>query len=335
VIKFAGLIELPGDIWQIDLMERGLPGWTAGYLVKGTGSRDWMLIETGPASSADRILAAVDSLGISPEQVKYIGVTHIHLDHAGGLGVAARYFQKAGIWAHPRGIRHLIDPTRLIAGSRAVYGEEKMRLYGEVQPIPPARLSPAREGTLIRLGERTLEVWETPGHAKHHVCYYDHQTKGLFSGDAAGVYLPRTSKLLKRPVLRPATPGPDFNGTLMLQDLYRMALSRVQNLYFTHFGAAAPAQLLIEIVMGQLLMHLHIAVGYRGKENAQQQLCTALQKYTLKGLCNCLEDKNTAAELVGNEMDLVLQPLYDSADGLLLYAAQTADQTPGSDLCLR
>jgi len=104
----------------------------------------------------------------------------------------------------------------------------------------------------------------------------------------------------------------------MLQDLYKIALSKVQNLYFAHFGAAAPAQLLIEIVTGQLLMHMHIAAGYRGKENAQQQLCTALQKYTLKGLCSCLGDKNIAADLVGNEMDLMLQPLYDSADGLLL-----------------
>lgn len=327
MIKFAGLIELPGDIWQIDLMERGLPGWTAGYLVKGTGYKDWMLIETGPASSATRLWAAVDSLGISPEQIKYIGVTHIHLDHAGGLGVAARHFQKAAIWAHPRGIRHLIDPTRLIAGSRAVYGEEKMQQYGEVQPVSPARLSPAREGTLIRLGERMLEVWETPGHAKHHVCYYDYQTKGLFSGDTAGVYLPRTSKLLKQPVLRPATPGPDFNGALMLQDLYRLARSGVQNLYFTHFGAAAPAQLLIELVLGQLLMHMHIAADYRGKKNAQQQLNTALQAYTLKGLCNCLKDKNIAADLVGNEMDLMLQPLYDSADGLLRYLQQLTAQT--------
>jgi glyoxylase-like metal-dependent hydrolase (beta-lactamase superfamily II)/uncharacterized coiled-coil protein SlyX len=333
VIKLEGLIELHGDIWQVDLEERGLPGWTAGYLLKGTGHSGWMLIETGPASSSERLFAAADSLGISPGQVKYIGVTHIHLDHAGGLGVIARYFQDAEIWVHPRGERHLVDPTRLIAGSRAVYGEKKMQEYGEVRPVSPERLRSAREGKIISLGERSIEVWETPGHAKHHVCFYDRQTRGLFSGDAVGVYLPLTSKLLKQPVTRPATPGPDFNGALMLQDLYRLALSEVQNLYFTHFGAASPAQLLIELVLGQLLMHMRIAGNYLEEEDAQQKLTRALQEQTIKGLCSCLAEKSIARDLVSNEMDLMLEPLYDSADGLLSYLHQSGGRQSGGRGC--
>ena len=109
----------------------------------------------------------------------------------------------------------------------------------------------------------------------------------------------------------------------MLRDLYRLALSGAQSLYCTHFGVAAPAQQLIELVLGKLLMHMHIAAGYRGKKDARRQLNTALQEYTLKELCGCLGDKNVAADLVGNEMDLMLEPLYDSANGLLLFLQQS------------
>ena len=316
------IIPLNGNIWQVDLEERGIPGWTAAYFIKGEGNRDWMLVETGAASSAGRLLEAADNIGISPEEVKHIGVTHIHVDHAGGLGVISRHFNNAEIWVHPRGEKHLVDPARLIEGSEAVYGIQKMREYGEVLPVPAEKLRPAREGTMIHLGERSIEVWETPGHARHHACFYDHKTKGLFSGDMAGVYAPRLSKLLNQPVLRPATPGPDFHGALMLQDLYRLVFSEVQNIYFTHFGAAAPAKLLVQLVIGQLCVHMHMAKGYLEKEDAVRKLGLALQDEIKKGLHSSMAKKkidDKDAEIVSNEMKLLMEPLFDSADGLLSY----------------
>lgn len=313
------IVELSGGIWQVDLEERGIPGWTAAYFIKGENTNEWMLVETGPASSAGKLSEAAAHIGIYPEAVKHIGVTHIHVDHAGGLGVIASFFKNAKIWVHPRGERHLIDPTRLIEGSKAVYGARKMQEYGEVLPVDGSRLCPAEEGTIIRLGQRIIEVWETPGHARHHACFYDHKTRGLFSGDAAGVYTPRLSKLLNQPVTRPATPGPDFHGALMLQDLYRFLFSEVQNIYFTHFGAAAPAQLLLERVIGQLSVHMHMAEDYAKKEDSVRKLGLALQSTLKKGLLSGAKEKNMHIELVNNEMGLLLEPLFDSADGLLSY----------------
>ncbi len=312
------IIELSGNIWQVDLEERGIPGWTAAYFIKGEGNSGWMLIETGPASSAGKLLEAAATIGISPEEVKHIGVTHIHVDHAGGLGLISRHFNEAEIWVHPRGVRHLADPTRLIEGSRAVYGTQKMQEYGEVLPVAAARLRRAKEGTIIRLGERLIAVWETPGHARHHICFYDRKTKGLFSGDTAGVYTPNLSKLLGQPVMRPATPGPDFDGALMLRDLHRLISSEVQNLYFTHFGAAAPARLLLERVIGQLSVHMHMAKDYAEKEDAVRKLGLALQEEIKKVLHSGMAEKNME-DTVTNEMKLLLEPLFDSADGLLSY----------------
>jgi len=312
------IIELKSDIWQVDLEERGIPGLTAGYFLKGEGSSGWMLIETGPASSAERLFDAAISIGISPRQVKHIGLTHIHVDHAGGLGVVSPYFKNAQICVHPVGKRHLVEPTRLIEGSKAVYGEKKMQEYGKVLPVPEDRIRTVMEGNIISLGGRVIEVWETPGHARHHICFYDHQTKGLFSGDVAGVYAPHLSKLLNHPVIRPATPGPDFKGELMLQNLYRLARSEVQNLYFTHFGAASPAKLLIELVTGQLLIHMQIAKDYLEEEDAVNKLGRALQDEIKKGLGSSITEKKIGEGMVSNEIKLLLDPLFDSADGLII-----------------
>lgn len=127
------IIELKGDIWQVDLEERGVPGWTSGYFIKGEGSSGWMLIETGPASSAERLFDAANTIGISPRQVKHIGVTHIHVDHAGGLGVVSRYFKDAEIWVHPIGEKHLVDPTKVdrrIQGS--IWREENAGIWKSI-----------------------------------------------------------------------------------------------------------------------------------------------------------------------------------------------------------
>lgn len=313
-----GITELDGDIWQVDLEERGMPGWTSGYFIKGEGSNCWMLVETGAATSSERIVRAAEKIGISSKEIKYIAVSHIHLDHAGGLGVILRHFKDAEIWVHPRGIKHLVDPTRLIEGSMLAYGEKKMREFGEVLPVPEERLLPAEEGKVIRLGERLIEIWETPGHARHHVCYYDHRTKGLFSGDAAGMYVPRLSKLLGFPITRPVSPFPDFNGELALKDLSRIALSNAQKIYFTHFGVASPAQLLATLVLGQLFMQMQISRDYlMGGGKDFSGLSLAIRKHIKKELSRCLAEKNISEDQVSNEIEFLLVGLGNSAKGLL------------------
>ncbi len=277
------IIELSGDIWQVDLEECGIPEKTAGYFVKGDSG--WLLIETGPASSLENIIFAAKELGISLEQLKYIAVTHIHLDHAGGLGVTCRHFKNAQALVHYKGVRHMVDPSRLIRGATAVWGKEKMDLFGEIIPLPKEQVIPVKEGHKINLGNRIIEVWETPGHSKHHVCFYDSKTKGLFSGDAVGVYEPELSRKLNKPVIRNATPPPDFDGEQMLETLKRVALSdKVDTIYFTHFGSLVCPLQVIEQLIGQFTISMELAKQYYGLDDSLTLLSNAMAEHAKRAL---------------------------------------------------
>ncbi len=322
----ADIVQLEGDIFQVDLRECGYEGRTAGYFVRGSGG--WALVETGPASSAGVVREAAAQLGIEPEQLKYIAVTHIHIDHAGGLGVLARHFPGAGLVVHPKGARHMIDPSRLIAGALQVWGEEKMRQYGDIVPVEEGRVLHAVEGAVLDLGDRKIEVWETPGHSKNHVCYYDAATGGLFSGDAAGVYSPGLSQRLRRPVLRPATPAPDFNGEQMFSSLLRIAASEIKQIYFTHFGAGRPPRLLVENIIGQLTVFMHMGRQCLqqggGAREAADALAAVMRRYARFGL---LEEEDVPAGMDGRmaqEWDFMVGMTKLSAQGIVQYLAKTS-----------
>jgi len=159
-------------------------------------------------------------------------VTHIHLDHAGGVGRIAATFPRATIWVHERGAPHLADPTRLVASATRLYGEVQMAtLFGPVDAVPPERIRALGDGDVIDLGGRSLDVLDTPGHASHHVALADSQTGAVFSGDVLGIHVPDL------PVLRPATPPPDFDLELMLASIERVrARARGGTILFSHFG---------------------------------------------------------------------------------------------------
>jgi len=311
------IIRLDGDIWQVDLNDCGIPGRSAGYFIQG--GVDWALIETGPASSHSRVLEASDFLGIGPSALKYIAVTHLHLDHAGGTGILARHFQNARIVVHEKGARHMIDPSRLVAGATVAWGEEMMKVFGEVLPVDGERVVAAGEGYRIELGDRVIEAWDTPGHAKHHLCYYDSRTKGLFSGDAAGVYQPRLSRLLKRPVIRPATPVPDFDAPRMYESLFRMAVSDIERIYFTHFGMAESAQMIVELMTGQLTVQMGLARQYMGDADAQSKLNAAIVRQTKKGLLGQYAEFKTDDQRLKNEWDFLTGIMHLSVAGILDY----------------
>lgn len=324
VITVADIVELGGDIFQLDLEECGCKGRTAGYFVRG--KEGWLLVEAGPATSAGIVSEATRQLGIKPEHLKYIAATHIHLDHAGGLGVLADRFKNARIVLHPKGARHMIDPSKLIAGALKDWGKEKMEQFGEVLPVPEERIINAGEGDIVDLGDRKIEIWETPGHAKNHLCFYDVKTLGVFSGDAAGVYSPGLSGLLQRPVVRPATPAPDFNGDLMVRSLIRLALSGVEQVYFTHFGLAQNPHLLLENVLGQLAVYMELGRKIYQKEQGNRcRLAGEIKKY-LRG---CLLGKKERIEgLDGRaeqEWEFMVNTLDLSAEGILHYLKKFQD----------
>jgi glyoxylase-like metal-dependent hydrolase (beta-lactamase superfamily II) len=209
-------------------MMAGYDGITAGYLIRGSRP---CLVETGTAPSAPVVSTALDALGVGPEDLATIVVTHIHLDHAGGAGDMAGHYPRAEIVVHERGARHLADPSRLMASARRVYGDALDRLFGELAPTPADRIRAVDEVGRIDLGDgRRLDSHYSPGHAQHHVGLLDSVSGDLYVGDAAGVYLPETDDV------RPATPPPDFDLEQALGSLRKFGALRPTRLLFSHYG---------------------------------------------------------------------------------------------------
>jgi glyoxylase-like metal-dependent hydrolase (beta-lactamase superfamily II) len=225
------LDALPAGVVGIDTYMAGMPGITAGFLLPGERPAR---IETGPAKVADAVAAGVAGAGLDPADLAFIVLSHIHLDHAGGVGDLVRAFPNATVVVHPAGARHLVDPERLLASSARVYGPLMDTVYGGLTPVEAARIRAAEDGETLDLGGRRLELLHAPGHAKHHLVAFEPDLGALFAGDGVGVLLPSSG------VLRPATPPPDFDRDLAVQSLRRFADRRPAHLVLTHFGPIGP-----------------------------------------------------------------------------------------------
>jgi glyoxylase-like metal-dependent hydrolase (beta-lactamase superfamily II) len=188
------------------------------------------------------LLAALEKVGVGAHELAGVAITHIHLDHAGGVGDVARAFPTATVYVHEKGARHLADPSRLIASAALVYGPLLDSLYGRMDPTDAERLHVVADGEEIAVSSnRTLVAVDSPGHAKHHVGFHDSESGVLFAGDAVGVKLPDGG------VLRPATPPPDFDLDLALNSLQKFAARRPSAIALAHYGLLeAPAELLAE-----------------------------------------------------------------------------------------
>lgn len=146
------------------------------------------VIDTGTATSAPLVLEALAEMNLRPDQVDYVILTHVHLDHAGGAGELLRHCPNATLTVHPRGTRHMVDPSRLVAGTIAVYGEEATRrMYGEIVPVPRERIVETPDGMRLSLNGRELDFLETFGHARHHVAIHDRKSGHVFAGDTFGL----------------------------------------------------------------------------------------------------------------------------------------------------
>jgi glyoxylase-like metal-dependent hydrolase (beta-lactamase superfamily II) len=192
----------PG-VLQIDTLLGGWERVTAGYLIEGPAP---VLVETGSQSSVPALLAALAAHGVAPDSLAGVAVTHIHLDHAGGVGDVARAFPQATVYVHEKGARHLADPSRLVRSATLVYGDLLDTLYGRLDPTPVERIHVLADGEDIVIGPgRVLTTIDSPGHAKHHLALHDSGSGIIFAGDAVGVRLPDTG------ILRPSTPPADFD----------------------------------------------------------------------------------------------------------------------------
>ena len=226
------ITDLGHGVFQVDTRMAGYDGITAAYLIRGDRP---CLVETGTAPSAPVVRDALDRLGIGAGDLATVVVTHIHLDHAGGVGDIAAMFPAAQVVVHRLGARHLADPTRLMAGARLVYGDALDRLFGVLAPVPADRIVALEDtGTIDLGGGRRLDSHYSPGHAKHHVGLVDSGSGDLYVGDAAGVYIPETADL------RPATPPPDFDLEIALASLRKFAALQPTRLLFSHYGPVTP-----------------------------------------------------------------------------------------------
>ena len=222
------------------------PRFDASYLIVENGRAAF--IETGPNSAVPRLLAALEAQRLERDAVDYVIPTHVHLDHAGGAGLLMMNLPHAKLVIHPRGARHMIDPSALMAGVRAVYGAEiAARDYGELVPIPAERVITTSDGMVIELAGRPLRFADTPGHARHHHCIWDEATHGWFTGDTFGIVYPEL-----QPYIVPACAPVQFDQVDLHKSVARLLAQRPERMYLTHYGAVRDAEKLAVQYLAQV-----------------------------------------------------------------------------------
>lgn len=222
------LREVHPGVWLLDVAQFGVAGQGGIYILPGKPAA---LVEAGTSLARDRILQALDLLEIARHDVAWIFLTHIHLDHAGGAGELLAQLPRAKAVVHGRGMRHLVDPSRLVASVKEAV-RDRFPLYGTAVPVPEDRLHAASDGEAFPTGSFRVQAVDAPGHAPHHLCYFAPEEKLLFTGDAVGLYLDG--------VLIPSTVPPSFDLETSLATLHRLASLQPARLLFTHFGPGSP-----------------------------------------------------------------------------------------------
>ena len=224
--------KLSDHISIIDLRPVGLENFIASYVLKG--QKATAIVETGPTCSIPNLLSGLKEIGVENEDVDYVAVSHIHIDHAGGAGTLMQHLPNAKLIVHAKGAPHIVNPEKLWEQSKLVLGEVAI-VYGEIKPVPADRVITPSDGMALDLGgSLQLNVLETLGHASHHLAYFETETRGIFQGDAAGIYFPQLD------VTIPTAPAP-FHLELTMASLEKLARLQPNRLYYTHYGPVEKA----------------------------------------------------------------------------------------------
>jgi len=232
-------VELVTD--EIYRLGEQVPGANAVFAVYFIKDGDGAIVEPGPAVVVPKIQEAVVELGLS--NPAYIIPTHIHLDHAGGVGRLAEVFPKTKIVVNKQGVRHIVEPSRLIESTRMAFGDDFESIYGSILPVPESRLKVVEDGERLVVGSRELVIIYTPGHAPHHISIFDTKTRGLFCGEALGlIYGPGYPPL-------PAVAPPSFDMELYLNDMERLKALKPKLLFYSHGSVASEPEGLITTAM--------------------------------------------------------------------------------------
>jgi len=285
------------------------PRFDAAYLVVDDGRASF--IDTGTNFAVPRLLAALDALGLAREAVDYVIPTHVHLDHAGGMGRLMQALPRARALVHPRGLRHMIDPSALYQGALAVYGADAMaREYGELIGVDAARAEATHDGMTLRLGARTLRFADTPGHARHHHCIWDEASEGWFTGDTFGLSY-REFDTERGAWLFPSATPVQFEPEPLRASVARLLQAKPRSMYLTHYSRVGEVERLAQGFL-QLLQHMvEFGQSLRTADERHARLREAFLAMYLKSLREhgCRLDDATCAALLEVDIELNAQGL--------------------------
>ncbi len=269
--------------YQIELVPISEVYNATGYLI--IGEEKTVLIETGASRSNAAILDALSQLEVSTGSIDAIIATHIHLDHSGGAGVLMEQCPNAVMMVHEKGVPHLVDPERLITGSRVVYGDTFDKYFDPVKAIAEKRVKPLLDGDQLDLGGgRQLAFLSSPGHALHHMMVFDEVSEGIFTGDAAGIYYHSLEQEFGAKVALPSTTPTQFDPEAMLTTLNHMLDLKPQRLYYTHYGMAEPAGELLKSTKAWLSLFAEACVAFYREHRSLEKLSHYLQEEVMKRL---------------------------------------------------
>lgn len=297
------------------------PEFDASYLIVEAGRAAF--VDTGINDSVPRLLGAVAALGLEPDAVDWVIATHVHLDHAGGVGRLMRRLPNARLVVHPQGAPHLIDPARLLQGARAVYGDaEVARTYGDVIGVPPERVLRSADGQTIDLAGRRLELLDTPGHARHHHCVWDERSRGFFTGDTFGLSY-REFDTDRGVWIMPTTTPVQFDPDAMRRSIDRMLGYGPDYLYLTHYGRIAEPARLGRLLLEQLDAMVALAIGLPIDAERHQAMKDGFLRIHLQSL----RDHGIRLDS-GRIADLLVLDLELNAQGMAVWLDRRNRQAP-------
>jgi glyoxylase-like metal-dependent hydrolase (beta-lactamase superfamily II) len=285
------------------------PGFAAVHVLERAGRA--IVIDAGANDSVPFVMRALAGLGLGPETVEWLFLTHVHLDHAGGAGLLLQRLPRARVLVHPRGAPHLVDPARLEAATIAVYGKETFdRLYGKIVPIPAERIQESQAGERLRFGGHELLILHTPGHALHHQVLFDEKASAVFAGDTFGLSY-RELDTAAGAFIVPTTTPTQFDPGQLLDSVRRIAELGAEAVYLTHYGRVTGVARLAAALGEQIERFVELARSHATGENRQERIRSALREYLVErvdahGIANAAA---TVDRMLGSDLELNAQGL--------------------------
>jgi glyoxylase-like metal-dependent hydrolase (beta-lactamase superfamily II) len=284
------------------------PRFDAAYLMVHEGRAAF--IDTGTNHAVPRLLAALQAQGLGPEAVDYVIPTHVHLDHAGGAGLLMSRLPQARLVVHPRGARHMVDPSALYQGALAVYGQEEMdRSYGTLAPVPAERVLTTADGMALQLAGRPLLFLDTPGHARHHHCIWDEASRGWFTGDTFGLSY-RELDTGKGPWVLPTSTPVQFEPDALRASVQRLLQHQPSWMYLTHYGRVGDVPRLAALLLEQVDAMVALGRALKDAPQRHHRLKQALLALYLDRLqAHGFTDAARATALLAMDVELNAQGL--------------------------